>query len=209
MSGTVSPHTLPLATTPAFTPAGTRLPTSSDGWQRAFERAIVGSVHDSGRRLAADPTPPAARPGVGMGEQPLAVVTRSVADLGFVANRALPSLALDPWEPVGSGSPSSDPLAQSLRETDDDFATSLPARRTTRKTSSPSDPQLHVHVEQHAEGLAVFLGLPGERAMVAAQAAALLLELRRHLQGVPQRLALVVCNGASIHFNPPLPKEKP
>lgn len=57
-------------------------------------------------------------------------------------------------------------------------------------------PAVRVHVEESAQGLRVWLGIPGEAAAVAARAQAVLAELRRELPG--QRLALVVCNGVPL-----------
>ena len=209
MSGTVAPHTLPLATTSAFTPAGTRSPTANDGWQRALERACAGSVGESAVRAAAAPHAPAARPDVRASAAQPVLAARSVAGVAPAVDRPLALSLVDAKVWSESGSAPADPLLQPLCETGDEPATRAPASRSATKTPRASEPRLHVHVEQHAEGLAVFLGMPGDAATVAAHAAALLLELRRQTQGAQQRLAMVVCNGTPILPTPPSSKEKP
>jgi hypothetical protein len=62
----------------------------------------------------------------------------------------------------------------------------------------PSAAAMRVHVENGPEGVTVWLGLDGDAAVVAARAAAILLELRR-LSGPAQRLVNVVCNGTTIY----------
>jgi hypothetical protein len=72
----------------------------------------------------------------------------------------------------------------------------------------PSTGAMRVHVENGPDGVSVWLGLDGDAAVVAARAAAILVELRR-LSGPAPRLANVVCNGATIYSDGAHPRPFP
>ena len=59
-------------------------------------------------------------------------------------------------------------------------------------------PRLHVHVEEGADGLRVWIGMPDDGAGTAHRAAAVLTELRRALGADAQRLVAVFCNGRAM-----------
>jgi hypothetical protein len=82
----------------------------------------------------------------------------------------------------------------------------LPPHRRNEQAAAPQLP--HVHVEQHADGLSVWIGMAGDQQAIAVRAAALLDELRRNLRG-PDRLVQVVCNGTAIYTAPRVHKETP
>lgn len=63
--------------------------------------------------------------------------------------------------------------------------------------SAPPGPR--IHVEEGPAGLQVWLGIDGDEAQVAARAASILAELRRAPAFAGQRLASVVCNGATVY----------
>jgi len=65
------------------------------------------------------------------------------------------------------------------------------------------EPGPRVHIEQDNQGLRIWLGLDGPHHEVNARAAALVGELRRQFSGQPQRLASVICNGATVYASAP------
>jgi hypothetical protein len=58
---------------------------------------------------------------------------------------------------------------------------------------------IRVHLEQGANGVAVWLGLDGTLLDVTDQAESVLSELRRKLEASGQRLATVICNGLTMY----------
>ncbi|HSV79498.1 MAG TPA: hypothetical protein VLK85_09875 [Ramlibacter sp.] len=74
-----------------------------------------------------------------------------------------------------------------------------PAHLPDLTPASGHEPGPRVHVEQDSQGLRIWLGLDGAHHEVNARAVALVGELRRELSGQPQRLASIVCNGATVY----------
>jgi hypothetical protein len=61
-------------------------------------------------------------------------------------------------------------------------------------------------VEEGPDGVAVWVGLDGADAALAASAPALLAALRREVQLVPERLRMLVCNGRAIYVDADAPR---
>lgn len=72
-----------------------------------------------------------------------------------------------------------------------------------RTVSMPTTPDgagsVRVHLEQGADGVAVWLGLDGTLLDVTDRAESALSELRRKLEASGQRLATVICNGLPMY----------
>jgi hypothetical protein len=213
---------LPLANTLAFTPRGLRPGPHAQDWKQALAQAqpwrhepqpqpgMWGADGQGAPRLAITITAPAA---LGMPASPTdsalqapTTVVRGLAPgptspAAAVAEFATPASMLAP-EIAGPAAPSA---LREARPAAQETAC-LPPLRRNAPAVAPDRP--HVHVEQHAEGLAVWIGMAGGPEAIAGQVAALLGELRRNLHG-PDRLAQVVCNGIPIYPAPRAHKETP
>jgi len=209
---------LPLATTPAFTPRNALPAPDAAGWKQAMGQAQAsppdspqhaatagaGNAKSAGAAVpgsAAPATRPSAEgvalPRAGCGVHDAA--TRAAAR--FVLAEAAGSPAM-PMTPIaGPGTPAA------FREQPAP-AREVPVPPPRRGDTAAAPPPLHVHVEQQADGLAVWLGIAGDEEAVAVRAAAVVDALRRSLRG-PDRLAQVVCNGTALHTAPRVHKETP
>jgi len=69
----------------------------------------------------------------------------------------------------------------------------------------PQRSPVRVHVQAlPAQGLAVWLGIDGDAALVAQRASVAVADLRRHLQSASgERIASIVCNGVAVHPRAP------
>ena len=225
------PHpTLPLATTPAFTPARAHGGAHSDHWQLALDRASGNEavVRAAGHAASAKPFVAAAIPQI---RQATATLPR-VSDVSTASPPAGSSAASSAAPPglaaAGGTSPARMAAASgapfAALPTRDPLPAAAPCKADTRpsqplerdtatvpvaaRTAPPAArPPVRVHVERHAAGVTVWLGLDGSAVAVSARAAAVLAELQQAMPAAGQRLARVVCNGVEIHTAPHLEKE--
>lgn len=218
MIPTPAQDTLPLALTPAFTPVRAASPAPGPGWQRVLAQAAQAMHAREDAALLARPGL-ASRPVLPPKALPAEAGMRAAATGAWQAPAAIaqeaflsPARVAAAKEQVGA---SAQALSQATRpdspgvDAPAEAETSAPPSRPRHSAPADRTPSVHVHVERQAEGLAVFLGIPGDAAGVAAHSAALLAELRRQLHGPAHRLALVVCNGVALHTLPSLSKEQP
>lgn len=214
------PHgTLPLATTPAFTPRACAPVREASAWTQALARATASAAPAVPQQASGPHALVAAMPPLPDAASPACADDGRAAGAGAprpeAASRqpasalALPPLARDPGSGVvdAPALPSKSPQAEvapdlPANEPGDDARRSPRARPLLHEQAGP-----RVHVELHDDGLAVWLGLDaGPQA--AACATGVLEELRRHAGGLP-RLALLVCNGTPIPTRPLPSKETP
>lgn len=74
-------------------------------------------------------------------------------------------------------------------------APAAPVPRATNPLGPEPARAVHVHIERAADGVRVWLGIPGSEQGTALSASALVVELRRSLAAQGYRLSSVICNG--------------
>jgi hypothetical protein len=201
------PHQpLPLATTSAFTPAAHAPREQGADWQRHFDAARSTVACASTEPVTALPleTVPPHHPGEcrPRGAQAATVVAPSpggIAPSAFAMDAPAARVAPSPWLHIAAAEPVLPEAASELPE----------ASRPPDHAQAPRpQPAVRVHMQETAQGLSLWLGVDGDAATVAARAAALLPELRRHLETATQRITQVVCNGRPIYRSPGSIEEK-
>jgi len=79
----------------------------------------------------------------------------------------------------------------------------LPPHQRSEREAERAPVRLHVQ-SLPAQGLAVWLGIDGDAALVAQRASVALAGLRRNLQSATgERIASIVCNGVAVDPRPP------
>lgn len=197
---TVATNTLPLATTPAFTPRGVAGP--AEGWHIAWTRASAEAIPR------------------GAAERPAVLPQVHAATRAALHAAALPGSA--PAMRVAAGArapapvvvqPNSHPLgprigARAIGTPMDAAEGDIPLRGARRPQDPPPAPQgrtLRVYLEQHPDGLALWFGMNVPGASRSDRTAGLVNDLRRLWPGLP--IVSVVCNGQVLYTRQPSPKE--
>ena len=123
---------------------------------------------------------------------------------GMTAARATPCAASAQSQlPHGAGEldlPSVAPSSAcgAARATSSSRPAAAPAAPATHPVRSEPARAVHVHIERDADGVRVWLGIPGSEQGAALRANVLVSELRRSLAAEGYRCCAVICNGASL-----------
>lgn len=121
----------------------------------------------------------------------------------MAAASGAPLAALPTADPLPVAAPRKPDTRQSQPLEGDPAAVPVAGRTAPPAARAPG----RVHVERHAAGVTVWLGLDGSAVAVSARGAAVLAELQQAMPAAGQRLARVVCNGVEIYTAPHLEKE--
>ena len=194
-------HTLPLATTSPFTRWGHASLPAPGNWSKALDHAQSAGTgafalqgEGRGRNPASHEVPPG-HPGPLRAVQATSLAAR-VGTQAIDSGKECPGDADRGWmgalQPVCAAAAShADPNDPSLEQVEQCGSRGHPPTR-----AAPERPSLRVHVEQHADGAAVWLGVPATfNARSAASVCAALRQLA--LGGLP--LARLTCNGRSVY----------
>lgn len=193
--------------------SGGRPAPDAAAWQRVLQQA------DQARWfLGASPTPPAKPHGAGplfraaglteplldarvIASGPIEGSQCSTAAGGMAGKRQALPLSVRPC--TEGGTPPRAPIPglplHATMEPPDsapskDHASTHPSRPRMEAPTS-----LRIHLETTQNGLRVWLGVDGSPDLVAARAAALSAEIRRHTAQAGVRLSTIVCNGATAY----------
>ncbi|MBC5785103.1 hypothetical protein H8N03_19305 [Ramlibacter sp. USB13] len=199
----VPQNTLPLATTSALTPSRPASAGSAAGWRKTLEDAGL-----AGRQEGAAQTEQRAPHGVSGSVLHARAGARTAAVLAMHARGTLPAFSqygeagAAPQVPpaVPQGAPNTAPRECDRPQPPERTAPPVTPRRLVQPAS------IHVHVEHHADGIAVWLGVPA--AANAISATAMVAALR---EAAPPglKLARLTCNGRSVYERPEPFQESP
>jgi hypothetical protein len=204
-------NTLPLSTTPAFTP-GLRLPRAdATHWARALETAAAPSEPLHGPGLGgALPADAARSPATGLA--PLSGSPPGLRDCIQHARGASLGSGRAAGFDEPARSPSVQPVPFAARATadmsespSDGSAPERPARRPLSTGASETAP-IRIHIEQQPGGLALWLGVDAQFGGKAL--AAMLQDLQQQCRG-RLLIASIVCNGATVYAPTSSSKELP
>jgi hypothetical protein len=212
-------HTLPLATTAAFTPGDKRPAANRTGWASALARASSSAAGGKVDPRAAEPPhrlvwpqPAGHVPLVGDGAS-----TRRKVDIRIGSQPsplACGGVQFHSWSdpaisaPVGIALAAPHATCPAVSAAEPLDATT-PAWLPRGGSNSADRGAIRVHLEQRVDGLAIWFGVDAHPEVLASRMAAVLSELRRNLRGASQ-IASAVCNGTPIYpATPRLPKEPP
>jgi hypothetical protein len=206
-------HTLPLATTTPFTPWGRPAEQDAKGWTQALALAASaslppqGSCGPNGQSGQAQPAalcvpPRASRERHAIFHPAGAPFEAAVTSC---AHPGAEPVALQPEDADHRAqiAPESGAPARTLPDSADETPDVHPGRPCPAQSANSDRSPVRIHVEQHAAGLAVWLGVDGG-AVTSARVAAALDRLR-----TDARIVSLVCNGIPLHDRSRLPKEAP
>lgn len=178
--------------------------------QRTPDGASHGQRRVDASADASQPSFITTRPHSALALRPIAMV--KVDSVAAVPMSGLPVVSTAVADPLSTGTPTQTqaphandkvdlpPAAMSStgaapRESTIRQPASSPVPRATNPARSEPPRAVHVHIERAAEGVRVWLGIPGGEQGTALCASALVVELRRSLAAQGYRLSSVICNG--------------